>query len=603
MVNAFTFVITGVDKGTAVVRKFNQNVARAMAPVNDVRASLKALSKEAGVGPVGTAFSKMSTFAGDAFSAVSKLAGPLGVVSGVATVTGVVALAAAWAKWGYGVAQTAESVGLSTGQLQAWRLSAQQMGIDAATTDGSIEALGNTIEDALYGRNQNALMMMNKLGISLKRTKDGAIDTGAEMLQLADVLARFKGQPQRQEKIAQIFGVEGQINQLRLGRAAVQKMLDDAAKSGAVQDKAALGRATATFTAIQRFKQSLMTGGNNVVSSPLTKGVFDYLTWYNEHGNDPKTFYAPLFKPLAAMATSAWTRVRTIAAGGMKAIGDEIRADTADIVNAYKTMWDLIVGVFTAGASKAHQAGQSVFDFMGGENGLPARFSRRVVDASGGGAPAQGWKTAYDFFVKQGWSPAQAAGIAQNLDDESGVSRNPKGSNDGGTAFGVAQWHANRQAAFAKWAGHDIRGSSLDEQFRFVQQELTAGAYKAVGDRLKNANSAFAAGAVISKYYEGPAGGDLEAARRGRAAAVALAGGGNSPAGEPAPQSTAPQPGMDMGGGAPVTAAQMKGFAGGKVEVNVSVQHDGKGAVVKTSSSGDVVASARIERSLTGIAA
>ncbi len=54
-----------------------------------------------------------------------------------------------------------------------------------------------------------------------------------------------------------------------------------------------------------------------------------------------------------------------------------------------------------------------------------------------------------DFFMSKGLTRAQAAGIAGNLVFESGF--NPNAVGDGGTSFGIAQWHSGRGAAMKSW--------------------------------------------------------------------------------------------------------------------------------------------------------
>jgi LysM repeat protein len=123
-------------------------------------------------------------------------------------------------------------------------------------------------------------------------------------------------------------------------------------------------------------------------------------------------------------------------------------------------------------------------------------------------------REAIDYFVGQ-WSRAQAAGIVANLQTESGL--NPGIRGDGGLAYGIGQWHPDRQAAFQRFIGRPIQGSTFEQQLRFVQYELThteAGA----GNRLRGAASAYDAGAIVSRYYERPADREGEAARRGQLA-------------------------------------------------------------------------------------
>jgi hypothetical protein len=131
------------------------------------------------------------------------------------------------------------------------------------------------------------------------------------------------------------------------------------------------------------------------------------------------------------------------------------------------------------------------------------------------GAPPAALQSIIKFFTGVGWTAAQAAGIAANLDAESGLSTNPAGSNDHGRAYGIAQWHGDRQADFARWAGHAIQGSSLAEQLRFVQYEMNQGKRARAGSALAAAHTAAEAARAISELYEGPRGGAAEAARRG----------------------------------------------------------------------------------------
>lgn len=120
------------------------------------------------------------------------------------------------------------------------------------------------------------------------------------------------------------------------------------------------------------------------------------------------------------------------------------------------------------------------------------------------------------YLVDKGWSVEQAAGIAANLNQESNF--RPDAVGDGGRAYGIAQWHGDRQAQFYKQYGKQIQGSTLQEQLDFLHHELTEGNERAAGDRLRNASSAREAGDIVSRYYERPKDKEGEASRRGQAA-------------------------------------------------------------------------------------
>jgi len=107
------------------------------------------------------------------------------------------------------------------------------------------------------------------------------------------------------------------------------------------------------------------------------------------------------------------------------------------------------------------------------------------------------------FFESQGWSRAQSAGIVANLQAESGLNAGIQ-QHGGGPGYGLAQWEGPRQAAFQRWSGHNIHGSSFHEQLQFIQYELThseAGA----GNALRGARSAGDAASIVTRLYERPA--------------------------------------------------------------------------------------------------
>jgi len=131
-------------------------------------------------------------------------------------------------------------------------------------------------------------------------------------------------------------------------------------------------------------------------------------------------------------------------------------------------------------------------------------------------APAGGLPDAMEFFQKLGWTQEQAAGIVANLKHESNMRADAVG--DQGQAYGVAQWHPDRQANFAQWAGKDIRQSTLAEQLAFVHHELTQGAEQRAGQLLRASENAQQAGEIVSRYYERPRDADSEALRRGQTA-------------------------------------------------------------------------------------
>lgn len=104
-----------------------------------------------------------------------------------------------------------------------------------------------------------------------------------------------------------------------------------------------------------------------------------------------------------------------------------------------------------------------------------------------------------DFFTKKGYTREQAAGIAANIQLESNFKTDAVG--DSGKAYGLAQWHPDRQEKFKAVFGKDIRQASFEEQLEYINWELK-GPEKAAGRQLLSATTAADAAMKFDKFYE-----------------------------------------------------------------------------------------------------
>jgi Phage tail lysozyme len=156
--------------------------------------------------------------------------------------------------------------------------------------------------------------------------------------------------------------------------------------------------------------------------------------------------------------------------------------------------------------------------------GMAGRGQSAANDSGGSGKGGSGGMSANASQVTQmlmvkGWTADQAKGIAANLEMESSFNTSAEGDKVNGkfTAYGIAQWHADRQRKFKEIMGKDIRGSSLEDQVSFVDWELR-NSHRAAGNKLKNARGAGASAEIVSRGYEIPARADWDAARRAKLA-------------------------------------------------------------------------------------
>lgn len=137
---------------------------------------------------------------------------------------------------------------------------------------------------------------------------------------------------------------------------------------------------------------------------------------------------------------------------------------------------------------------------------VPGTSMMKITD---GQAAAQ--QRALQYFMQNGYSSAQAFGIVANLTQESGMSTGAVGDN--GQAYGLAQWHPDRQQDFKEFFGKDIRNSTERDQLDFVNYELQ-NKEKAAGNALAKAKTASESADIFRRMYERPAENPADAAQR-----------------------------------------------------------------------------------------
>jgi hypothetical protein len=111
-------------------------------------------------------------------------------------------------------------------------------------------------------------------------------------------------------------------------------------------------------------------------------------------------------------------------------------------------------------------------------------------------------KSAIDYLVSKGLTPAQAAGVVGNLIQESTLNSGAFNKSEG--AYGLAQWRGSRLQdlqQFASSRGKDI--GDVNTQLDFIMHELSGKERKA-GAMLASSTTAEEAAFNFGKYYERP---------------------------------------------------------------------------------------------------
>jgi hypothetical protein len=265
--NTFTITISAVDNATAVVRKINDAISKTLRPVNELARSTKALGRELGLDKLGKSLKQVADAATKVGQQIGRIVAPLAAIIGVGSLTAVAELAKRWGELGTKIGYSAQAIGISAEWLQGLRGAAQLSGLSADALTAGMKTLGDTLEDALYGRNQGALVMLNQMGITIRRNADGAVDATAAFGDLATAISRVKN-PQVQALIARTFGLEAVLPLLRQGKVGVAELVEQMNRSGAVMSGPALAAARSYNESVARMDISLQ-GLKNTIGARL----------------------------------------------------------------------------------------------------------------------------------------------------------------------------------------------------------------------------------------------------------------------------------------------------------------------------------------------
>ena len=465
----------------------------------------------------------------------------------------------------------AQNLDQSANSISAWSNAAELAGGSAEGLQGTMDMLSKSQTELQLTGQSSLIPYFSALGMSLADTQGKARPVNDLLLDLSDRFSKMDRTTAN--NMGRMMGIDQGTMQLLLkGRSEVELMIARQKEYGAVTKQQA-EEASRLRNAMVSSRQSFEAFGRELLSAaiPALEGLFKLFEglgdWMRENKEFVQTFLTIMAAGLVGIAVAVTPINLTIAAvtalgaaiallwqdyqtwkrggdsfidwskwePGFKAAGAGIRwlKDLLeDLVYRAIAGADVLAAVWNRDWDRAKFAAGEFMSGNGKKYGerppesatpSPAAPSGGTVNSSGkrpGGSAEEAAAIAY--FQSQGWTKEQAVGLAANIKRESAF--DPTAVGDNGRAYGLAQWHPDRQAEFQKRFGKSIKGSTLQEQLAFMHYELTEGNEKGAGAKLRQAQTAADAAGVVSRYYERPADAAGEAAKRGQMAMAMLGG-------------------------------------------------------------------------------
>lgn len=568
MAEEFVLRIRADDAATATVNKIKSALAKITEPIEKSQQSAKKLGDigQEGLEKVRKGLGGVSNAAGKVVDRIVEIIPGLTAIGGATSLAGLAALSTRFASVGFGLNKTSKLLGVSTGDLQAWHIAAQRAGVSAEEFDSGLASSQNSIRAAAFGADPHAMVLLQKMGVQIGRNKDGSIDYLGTQQRIMRALAGQHDAVARRNT-AEALGMSSMLPMIE--RGTWDKDRSEAVSNGLVMSPDAIARATEFQDRINRLKQSVGGFANTIGDKliPVLEPAVEKISqWLDDHKVElADKLSAAVEKFVTWISSINWDQVTgkvssfMQAIGGVKGVAIALAAITfagpisgvLSLITSLLKLSGFVIpgvilqmGLLAAAGFAAEKARQSAFDsaipagpnhdqqvadaMAGGvvtpdvdgskNKDLGGRFYRWLSGMVGGTSNQASTKDVVSQLQAQGWNRNSASGIAANLWAESKF--DPTAVGDNGHAYGLGQWHEDRQALFKKWSGHDIHGSSLAEQLKFVDYELKHGDSQAqlAGRALPMVHSAEAAGRLVSQYYERPKDAVGEANRRGSVA-------------------------------------------------------------------------------------
>ncbi len=479
----------------ALVVSLNLDASKFKAGQTQANASLKAIGE--GATKTGTDVQKVAQGMAQAFAKVrTELLGLLGLFLAGRSVGG---LTRDITNQDAALGRLSRRLGMTTEDLSAWDRAAQSAGAASGEAMGSVATLSAAFEKfRLTGQGGDTFIpYLSRLGVHLANTNGKMKDANEQQLEFARA---FQAQDRIDPKATDFLGgqipgmSQGMIDFLRRGPEFVQARLDKQRQIG-LPTRQDAENAQDILTQLGYIDDRAHTFGRHLLND-VSPGITRVLTrlgdWLDRHLPGWYARVDPIIKNfMGALDRLNFDHV----AAGIETFGKRVWGAFDALANWQPPAWFAkLLGLDgTAGATSSGSGGREDHSIAG-----------FVASHLGTGTRAQ---QAMDYFVAQGRTPEQAAGIVGSLQQESGF-RPEAGVAENSAHQGIAQWNKERREAIEAHFGKKLASMDYGEQLQAVQYEMTQGMMKAAGDRLGRETTAAGASSSVAHHFEIPVGSD-----------------------------------------------------------------------------------------------
>lgn len=286
MAEDFVIRIRADDAATATVKKIQAALGKVTEPVEK---SQKRIARLGDMGQVSLSklqkgFGRVESAARGVIDKIVEIIPGLTAISGAASLAGLSALAVKFGNFGFSLNKSSKLLGMNAQDLAAWHVAAKRAGVSAEEFDSSMSSSQMAIRDAAYGKNPEAMMVLNRLGVQIARNRDGTVaDYNAVQQQLMHAIEGIKS-VQAQREVANTFSWGALLPMIQQGTYDEDKAR--AYRKGLVPTPEEIARSQQFHQDINDLEDSVSGLGNSIGSKlvpildPLVRG---FSKWLDSH--------------------------------------------------------------------------------------------------------------------------------------------------------------------------------------------------------------------------------------------------------------------------------------------------------------------------------
>ena len=227
----YSVTYTVIDNATKSIDAINRRIAAMRAPVEKMAKQVSRFVDVSGLKKVAEGFGWIKNAAMGVVRSLVEMIPLLGTITGAASIAGMIKLVTSFSTWNRQLAITADSLGMTTDQVQTFENAMRLVGTSAADADSVMSGLYDTATKFIRGETTPALTaFMAKLGINFRDSTGHMRDMKDMLPEVIDKIAAIENPADRAAAAQAFLGSSGMkvVEAFRIQHKTMSDSLADA---------------------------------------------------------------------------------------------------------------------------------------------------------------------------------------------------------------------------------------------------------------------------------------------------------------------------------------------------------------------------------------